>query len=128
MFIFLLYQSYKISFYINLKSLNQEFKDYLQIKLNPSNLCKVSGQFVFIYVLSSIENIQKRQLIRQTWANNIDIRVGFIIGQTNESVYKKIIEKEYNQYGDLIQGNFIDSYRFFLIESEARIDTTIRLA
>jgi len=57
-----------------------------------------------------------RQLIRQTWASsnnqkNLNLKVFFIIGQTNENFLKKMIEIEHSQNNDLIQGNFEDTYR-----------------
>ena len=102
----------------------QNFERYPQFKNNffkygfqTKNFKELEIDFNEIFKNNLSENRSFKSEFSVLFAvpNNIDIRVGFIIGQTNESVYKKIIEKEYNQYGDLIQGNFIDSYRFFLI-------------
>jgi len=74
-------------------------------------LCTSSDKFIFVYVLTSVKNFEERQLIRQTWANNTNLKVGFIIGQTEELLFNKMINLEHNQYDDLIQGNFIDTFR-----------------
>lgn len=62
-------------------------------------------------MLSSVKNFARRQLIRNSWANNSNLRVGFIIGEPRETLYTKMIQIEQEKYDDLIQGNFTDNYR-----------------
>jgi hypothetical protein len=99
--------------------LNPEFKINLQINLEPNGLCKFKSKFLFIYIFTPVKSFTKRQLIRNTWANKslnlFDFNLVFIIGKTNDSNNKSNIDKllhlEQQKYNDLIQGNFIDSYR-----------------
>jgi hypothetical protein len=101
--------------------LNPEFTTYLDIQLSPSSLCSSSQnddkQYVFVYVLSAIKSFERRQLIRKTWANNKNLRVAFIIGKSNDQFYEQLIQIEQNNYDDIIQGNFIDSYRILSYKS-----------
>ncbi len=97
-----------------ISSINPELSTYLDIQLSSSTLCSTNDnkQFVFVYVFSSIKNFERRQLIRSTWANNKNLRVAFIIGKSyDDPVYEQLALIERNNYDDIIQGNFIDSYR-----------------
>jgi len=97
--------------------LNPEFQINLQIKLEPTNLCKFKTKFIFIYIFTSVESFAKRQLIRDTWANKslnlFNFNLVFIIGNTNNlnKTIDKLLHLEQYKYNDLIQGNFIDSNR-----------------
>ena len=99
--------------------LNPEFKTNLQINLEPNGLCKFKSKFIFIYIFTSVKSFTKRQLIRNTWANKslnlFNFNLVFIIGKTNHSNnatnIDKLLHLEQQKYNDLIQGNFIDSYR-----------------
>ena len=95
--------------------LNPEFKTNLQIKLEPNGLCKFKSKFIFIYIFTSVKSFSKRQIIRNTYGNKklnlINFELVFIIGKTlNKSIGSRL-KKEQLKYNDLIQGNFIDSYR-----------------
>ena len=95
--------------------LNPEFRVNLKINMQPIGLCNFKQtKFIFIYVFTSVKSFTKRQLIRETWANKslLDFNLVFIIGQHSENAtITKLLEIEQNKYNDLIQGNFIDSYR-----------------
>jgi hypothetical protein len=97
--------------------LNPEFKINLEIKLEPYGLCKFKSKFIFIYVFTSVKSFTKRQLIRNTWANKslnlFNFNLVFIIGKINYSneTTDQSLYLEQQKYNDLIQGNFIDSYR-----------------
>ncbi len=96
--------------------INSEFNSNLKIILNPKKLCNIENntKFIFIYVFTSAKNFKRRSLIRKTWANITlfqNIRVAFIIGKSSDLNIEKEIQIEQKQYNDLIQGNFIDSYR-----------------
>ena len=81
-----------------------------------SELCLSPGLQWIIYVHSAAPNVAKRNVIRQTWGNkNLfkDHRTAiiFLIGKTTEYGVQQRVDEEFKRYGDLVQGNFIDSYR-----------------
>ena len=83
-------------------------------KMNPLNLCKNQTVILFSYVFISIKSIEKRKIIRETWGNrnNFDeLRVGFVVGLSVDYHVNELVKKENDLYGDIIQGDFIDSYR-----------------
>ena len=69
---------------------------------------------LFIYVHTSPENIKRRVLIRETWAKRSlfpNLRLVFMMGYTFESKTNELLKLEYNTYKDIVQQDFIDSYR-----------------
>lgn len=70
-------------------------------------------RFIFIAVISSAENFQKRFIIRQTWANDLQKMwakhythfegFAFILGRAESSVIQNRIEYENSIYKDIIQ-------------------------
>ncbi|XP_016983628.2 UDP-GlcNAc:betaGal beta-1,3-N-acetylglucosaminyltransferase 7 [Drosophila rhopaloa] len=73
---------------------------------------------VLVLVHSAVRNIDKRRIIRQTWADRsyIDhtpLRVIFLVGGVGENAEKwqQFLGRENHLHGDLIQGNFDDAYR-----------------
>lgn len=76
---------------------------------------------VVIIVLSSRGNFIRRKLVRQTYgsiksANNIHILgIVFLVGSMDSSGYFEVdhseLEAENMEYGDLIMGDFVDTYR-----------------
>jgi hypothetical protein len=89
----------------------------LRIISNSWNLCrhnKGADLDVLLSVYTRTDSFDRRQLIRNTWANRTllpTLNVAFIVGiHLDPKVNLKIIE-ENEKYGDLIQGDFIDSYR-----------------
>ena len=98
--------------------LNPELNDYLKFVLRPSrHLCRsdFESKFVFAYAVVRANDFEKRQTIRQTWANTSlfqdIIRVAFIIGLSSDEKINKLIKDENNLFSDIIQGNFLDTYR-----------------
>ena len=83
--------------------------------LNNETICKSDARvFLLIYVLSSRRNKLSRQIIRQTWASAREydgkhVRVVFLTGQKNDGSDTSL-KRESKQYGDIIEGNFQDTY------------------
>lgn len=70
------------------------------------------GLLLMIIVSSNPQNFEKRQLIRTTWGQEThSTKLVFLIGQISNLNLTKEIAKESLVYGDIVQGNFIDSYR-----------------
>ena len=86
------------------------------VKGNP-DICHASKKLKWIiYVHTAPKNIKKRNTIRETWGNKYlfeDRRTAiiFLVGLPRDDAEKKIIDREYKRYGDLVQGDFIDHYR-----------------
>ena len=93
----------------------------LTIQDNPYQLinrkvCTVVKDLLFVVVVhSSTLNFQRRNNIRETWANsnlflNHSMRIVFILGKPQKDSTQALIEHENVLHGDIVQGKFIDSY------------------
>lgn len=74
-----------------------------------------------IYVHTAPANVERRQILRSTWANNNlftdhRTRTIFLVGTPTDAKDQEIVTKEYHQYGDIIQGSFIESYKNLTIK------------
>lgn len=67
---------------------------------------------IVIIVHSAPKNFAKRQTIRETWGfDNAKSIVMFMIGTVSNSKLEQEITQEASTFNDIIQGNFIDTYR-----------------
>jgi hypothetical protein len=71
--------------------------------------------YLLIVVHSAARNLQKRQVIRDTWANvtsykGLSIRTVFVIGQTTDRNETRL-DREQRKHGDILKGDFVDTYR-----------------
>lgn len=72
--------------------------------------CQKVLPIIVILVHSAPQNFAKRSSIRKTWGQkNRYTATFFLVGFSTE--YNNMIEKENKNYADVIQGNFVDSYR-----------------
>ncbi|KAL1513995.1 hypothetical protein ABEB36_003326 [Hypothenemus hampei] len=87
----------------------------------PKNFCQKSN-FLVIFCISRASAFEARHIIRNTWgrSNNVNkwnVSLYFLIGQTtNLRKQQKIIE-EAQQFDDIIQENFLDTYNNLTIKS-----------
>lgn len=72
------------------------------------NSCNSSKPLWVGMVSSAPQNFYNREKIRTTWGNSQ--QVVFLLGLAN-STLQPLIEQEAREYGDIVQGSFIDSYR-----------------
>lgn len=85
--------------------------------INPGeSVCKNKGDEVFllIYVHSSPKNLKNRMAIRETWSNHVSFpttRTLFMMGKTEDENTKESIGFESETYNDIVQEDFIDTYR-----------------
>lgn len=89
----------------------QEFKFLIN-----SQSCANQDVFILIFVHSAPDHFDRRATIRRTWAgkNKISgkiIKCVFLIGSVNDMQLQKELFQEQQQFKDMVQGNFIDSYR-----------------
>merc|ERR1712062_915400 len=68
-------------------------------------------------VKSAMDHFKQREVIRKTWGyekrfSDVPIRTVFLLGSSkdpHDELMKKI-KDEYDEFGDIVQGNFIDTY------------------
>ncbi|KAL3284432.1 hypothetical protein HHI36_018591 [Cryptolaemus montrouzieri] len=85
----------------------------LNFSFNILNLvCNESSPLVIIMVHTSPKNFAKRKTIRETWGRYREkVKILFVLGAVkNITLEKKLIEENQN-YSDLTQGSFMDTYR-----------------
>lgn len=75
--------------------------------------CKKHKQLdLVIFVSSSPENIERRHAIRATWGRiTKGIKLFFMLGVVKNASIQYSIDTEFLVYLDIVQGNFIDSYK-----------------
>ncbi|KAH7971147.1 hypothetical protein HPB49_019504 [Dermacentor silvarum] len=73
-----------------------------------------NGTTLLIGVLSSTDNFEARAAIRDTWGG-IALKMGFVVvfllGNTLDQGVQRKVLAERNIHGDIVQGDFVDSYR-----------------
>lgn len=76
------------------------------------------GVFLLIFVHSAPSHVELRDAIRRTWGAEDNgallsetVRLVFLLGVVNAAAEQAAIEDEARRYGDIVQGNFLDSYR-----------------
>ena len=86
--------------------------------INPTSVCS-SDIFLLVYVHSAPDHFKQRMAIRETWGNagnfpDIVIKVIFLCGIVPTEKGRSIQDAlfwEADTYGDIVQENFVDSYR-----------------
>ena len=80
------------------------------------------NQTISVYIESKTNSFERRQLLRGNWISDFrsrNISVYFAIALTFNQNEQKLIEKESEKYGDLIQFGFIESYYNLTLKSIA---------
>lgn len=87
--------------------------DLLDFKyLKNTCVCKNVSLLAIIVVSSSPYNYNKRQAIRNTWGQDGDFyKFVFLFGETDDVIYEEVIKVEYEKFKDIVQGNFLDTYK-----------------
>lgn len=109
------YNSSGYSYPIHLLSQN----DYTQLidlnfSFNILNLvCNESSPLLLVLVHSAPKNYAKRKTIRETWGSQTgdNVKIVFMLGLVNEFNLQSRLEEENRQFNDIIQGNFLDTYK-----------------
>ena len=78
--------------------------------------CAGKNVFLLVYVHSHPDHHKKRTAIRETWGkpknfHDTIIKVVFLMGIPKEQSVQEALHLESDTYGDIVQENFIDSYR-----------------
>lgn len=89
-------------------------RDY---KMENKHLCtSVKNLTLIVTAYTAPPNFDRRQIMRGSWLNNSNylglgtVRVVWLLGMTSNATLQKELEKEMEEYGDLLQGDFIDHY------------------
>ena len=83
---------------------------------NPNLCSSVKNLSVLIVVNSATNHFDRRQAIRNTWANDKfyshlgTVRVLFLLGMNDNPAVQAGIDKEAEVFKDILQGDFIDTY------------------
>lgn len=94
---------------------NYEYK----FKWNPSHVCRSGNDFADIKLLfiikSATGNFKNREAIRNTWGferrfSDVEIRTVFVVGNSKRHDIQKLIDVEAQNYEDVVQADFEDSY------------------
>ncbi|XP_076088410.1 beta-1,3-galactosyltransferase 5-like [Mytilus galloprovincialis] len=66
-----------------------------------------------ILIFSNPSNIERRKVIRETWLSDINssIRYTFVVARKANSDHKKQLQEEIDEHKDIVQFDFIDSYK-----------------
>ena len=72
--------------------------------------------YVIVLVHTSTDHFYQREVIRNTWSNISlfdanKMRLLFLLGKTETTDNQHLIELESNRFEDIVQGDFIDTYR-----------------
>lgn len=83
-----------------------------QFRFNIFNRICNKQTLYFVAVISKPSNYEKRNFIRTTWGNSsqTNVKILFILGLVEKILLQAAVDAENSQFGDIIQGNFIDSY------------------
>ena len=89
---------------------------YFKYTINPKHICQGKEVFLLSYIHSAPAHHKKRTAIRDTWGNakNFDdlrVRVVFLMGRPKDTATQEALQLESDTYGDIVQEDFIDSYR-----------------
>uniref|UniRef100_T1H463 Hexosyltransferase n=1 Tax=Megaselia scalaris TaxID=36166 RepID=T1H463_MEGSC len=106
------------------------------LAFNQQNLCPLSTfngldpvvtpQIkLFIFITSAPSHFDARLAIRQTWgnyANRRDISIAYFLGQSRNQTIEDKLDNENELYGDLIRGNFVDSYNNLTLKTISMLE------
>ncbi|XP_067676391.1 beta-1,3-galactosyltransferase 5-like [Haliotis asinina] len=103
---------------VNLHRLKRgETDGLLGVALENRLLCKkVSQVDLLLVVHSAVGNPDRRRIIRTVFKKdpmykNYTIRLLFLLGFKRDAKLQDKINQEFSQYGDIVQGRFLDTYR-----------------
>lgn len=85
-------------------------------RINNKNVCKGLQVSFIVIVHSATDHFMRRASLRETWANyNLftkhNMRILFLLGLPLKDSTQVLIEHESSIHNDIVQGDFIDSYR-----------------
>ncbi|KAK8766714.1 hypothetical protein V5799_006503 [Amblyomma americanum] len=90
--------------------------------INPENMCPNTTPVDYLFaVYSAVEYVRTRNVIRSTWGKEIKRSSGnkliFLFGKPNTSDLQNTLAMESLRYGDIVQEDFVDSYRNLTVKT-----------
>ena len=92
--------------------------DSIYYRINPKyNICGRTAEkniTLLSLVMVRVDSFEHRALMRSTWASKLmfpRMQVVFVLGYSKNLTLNKLVEKESIIYGDIVQGDFLDTYR-----------------
>ena len=85
--------------------------------INCPDLCRGVDVFLLNYVHTAVDHFSRRARIRKMWAlqsnyRNFTIKTVFFVGLSNKSAwFHDALLFESRKYGDIVQKDFLDTYR-----------------
>ena len=85
-------------------------------KIENRNICQGIEKLLFLVLVhTAIPHVQRRNSIRETWANysllkNQNMRIVFLVGHASKPKMQSQIEHENALHRDIVQGKFKDTY------------------
>uniref|UniRef100_UPI00358E25A5 beta-1,3-galactosyltransferase 2-like isoform X1 n=1 Tax=Myxine glutinosa TaxID=7769 RepID=UPI00358E25A5 len=111
------------SFFMNIYSPDAKSMFQHDYVINEKDKCKNEEPFLVLLVISSNQNKEARDVIRKTWGSVRRVQVNlsgnafvvnitrvFLLGRLSSPVQEEI-EKESQEYHDIVQQDFLDTYR-----------------
>lgn len=88
---------------------------HLMKEISKERICPMNGKDIELLILitSKRANMESRMAIRNTWGklgNRMDVSMAFVLGDGLDDVLSLSLSEENYEYGDLIRGNFLDTY------------------
>ena len=85
------------------------------------NESETNKTLLLIMVCSAVQNFQKRELIRETWAKDTnwfhDVKVIFMLGNTLDPLLQNAVFEEAANHQDIVQSSHLDTYADLAIKS-----------
>ena len=90
----------------------------------PKGVCDNDTKhfLLLIVVTSAAQNGQKRDAIRRSWGRDVlafnqQIKLIFLVGVQANDVIQNEVKKEHEQFGDVLQASFVDTYTNLTLKS-----------
>ena len=92
-----------------------------EVCASTSSTTDSSAPYLLVIVCSALQNFEARYSIRQSWAQDTrslkNVKVVFLVGQQVNNTHQELLKNEQEEYGDIIQESFIDTYANLTIKS-----------
>ena len=100
--------------------------EFPSISPNLTTACSAQTNIVII-VCSAVDNVDARSIIRRTWGGKTqpdekDVSVVFLLGEPHNETAREKLMVENDQFGDILQENFVDSYMNLTVKSLLLLD------